>query len=311
MFVRGLFATNQLPYVQVNNLELCGGHQVNADGLAAIWSWKSSFTGLSCSGPESVGFNFFNNDFEATLQNDSVRTSGNTFPLGFNFGMAFNEAPLISNLTVDGAEVGYNNSGQAGGIMTQQGESITDRGGLLYGWINQGSTDLIQGSFFDMEAANTVMKCAYYFKNQYAPSKILGGQSNSRNGAPFVCIDGGVGVNIDSHIFGTFGLTTPPAQVINIINPPTSQIQLINSSYQGTGVPVSNLPQYVSSPGCGGPVTLAAGAGTVTQNCITPACHPRATDMTTFSNSVNFTAPANGSIGLTGTGTDLISVTCE
>jgi hypothetical protein len=66
----------------------------------------------------------------------------------------------------------------------------------------------------------------------------------------------------------------------------------------------------VTTP-CDGKVTLAGGAGTFTDSCIAQSSKCEYVDTTTFGNAVTLAAPANGSVGITGTGTDVIRVICR
>lgn len=63
--------------------------------------------------------------------------------------------------------------------------------------------------------------------------------------------------------------------------------------------------------GCKGDVTLAAGSGTFSNACVAATSACDAKDITTPTNTCTVAAPAAGSVGITGTGTDHCRVWCE
>jgi hypothetical protein len=62
--------------------------------------------------------------------------------------------------------------------------------------------------------------------------------------------------------------------------------------------------------GCKGTVTLSGGSGTFTNSCIKTTSFCQCRDTTTIGNSCTTANPSAGSVGLTGTGTDVELVNC-
>jgi len=79
-----------------------------------------------------------------------------------------------------------------------------------------------------------------------------------------------------------------------------------------SGSPLTNTPAFIITPdSCNGQVTLASGSGTFSNICVTTASSCTAVDTTTRSNSVTLGTPTNGSVSLTGTGSDVIKMGCR
>lgn len=74
-----------------------------------------------------------------------------------------------------------------------------------------------------------------------------------------------------------------------------------------TGGDINPGPVY---NGCKGSVTLSAGAGTFSNACVKTTSFCQCRDTTTIANSCTTANPSNGSVALTGTGTDLVLVNC-
>jgi hypothetical protein len=293
-------APYQIPHVHMHDMHV-------GSWIEATWAWQSEFDHISA---DSVNASYGVIDLSFTDFETSVHDNTWVGPsaLGINYGPGFAEG-IASNNQGGVATVGFSCNNQC---SMRDNRPVVIAGSLMvYDYVvDGGHVDIDSFPFADMEGADTPYQSAFYFANNYAPSIIVGGEVSTYGGKPYVTIVGGEAPKFIGTGFDTFAQDQPANRVYNFVSAPTSQ--LISEGVQSpTGVAISNSPQYVSTPGCGGPVTLVAGAGTLTKACISTASICKGTDTTTFANAVTFAAPANGSVALTGTGTDVIRVECQ
>ena len=128
---------------------------------------------------------------------------------------------------------------------------------------------------------------------------------------------GGAGAWLDSGATATFigpkfyNANGSPTQIIEATGA-ASKVVLTNPTFSGFGSAVLSSTAGVAtvSP-CKGSVTLAAGAGTFSNVCVTTTSLCSARDTTTPANTVTLGVPANGSVTVSGTGTDSIVLSCN
>jgi hypothetical protein len=139
-----------------------------------------------------------------------------------------------------------------------------------------------------------------------------GGNLASLNNNAAVYYDPGFGVSYAPHfvgtIFGNVGGSSPSFEVHQLTDNWTGQNQTARQViFDDTNqiAPYSD-GNYVLSP-CMGLITLGSGSGTFTAACVhtTSACSCNATHACTVG------TPIQGSVGITGTGTDPVQVACQ
>ena len=127
---------------------------------------------------------------------------------------------------------------------------------------------------------------------------------------------GGAGAWLDNGATATFigpkfyNANGSPTQIIEATGT-ASKVVLTNPTFSGFGSAVlSSNPGVATVSPCKGSVTLAAGAGTFSNVCVTTTSLCSARDTTTPANAVTLGVPANGSVTVSGTATDSIVLSC-
>ncbi|HTT75602.1 MAG TPA: hypothetical protein VMF50_06425 [Candidatus Binataceae bacterium] len=248
--VRGVNGTVEIPSIHVHDLELCPGTHVAAnDGLFAIWAQQSEFDHLSCANVNDIGFNFFDNDFEASTHD--IQVGGTGHPLGFEFGLQYNESH-DSNLFDSGGQVmsvSNSNGGTFDQYLTHAGQ-----GHDVYDWIYNSTKFTSQWPFSDEESAAPNHLADFHIDNGSFGGLILDGQYNTRNGAPYIDNWGGYAVTVIGSEFDTFGASTVAAEIFNHVDAesnnhyPASPDVIINGLIPlngSTEIPLSNPAGWV------------------------------------------------------------------
>jgi hypothetical protein len=188
---------------------------------------------------------------------------------------------VISN--VSGVDVASNNSGH-GTTLTASGVTTTQVGDYLMAfYANTGSGTWTQPSNMGIAVKNDYgYSGPATFRNLATqawiyPASATGNKVATISGRP---------VDWVADLVAFKPLYPIPANTVGDINPG----------------PVYN--------GCKGTVTLSGGSGTFTNSCIKTTSFCQCRDTTTIGNSCTTANPSAGSVGLTGTGTDVELVNC-
>lgn len=123
------------------------------------------------------------------------------------------------------------------------------------------------------------------------------------NTVPFFTIAGGEqSVEIHNPYFNALGTVS---KAIHVISSPTNPVLIDGISTAGTITELTDSVKDVSTPGCMARTTLASGSGTLSAACITTGSIPTLVDLTNSGNTCSVGTLANGSLTITGTGTDV------
>ena len=247
--VRGTNAGPTVPNLHVHDLELCNNtNNSGNDGLFAIWAQQSEFDHLSCSNTNSQGFNFFDNDWEDYVHDDTVYGEGHA--VGFDFGTAYNESHDAVLFDEGGHVMSVSNGG--GATFDEDFRHSTD-GYEVYDWIYNATKFTLIWPYTDIETSAPYHLANFHIDNGAYGSTIIDGQYNTRNGAPYFDVWGGYPVTVMGSQFDIFGASAAAAEVFNHVDAqsnnhyPKGPDVLINDlisdtshSYGGTEIPLSN-----------------------------------------------------------------------
>jgi hypothetical protein len=310
--VRGNNASAQTPSVTLENLEVC---PTGSDGIFATWAPASLYDHIRCSAAAAYGINWYENDFESRA--NDIFIQGGLGTVGFESGGADNDSD-VNNVQVTGATVGFleaaGNVRWGTPIYAEPGNDASYPFVCAEGW-----GTLIQ-PFTDIEGSDTnALGDMWLFGCRWT---IIGGEFDLQNNVP----------NITMHSNNSaqdFMPTFINSEFSNTVG--TNPVFFFDSSFGGqsvsgpvevegaatyinevSGTPLTNSPAFVITPdSCNGQVTLASGSGTFSNICVTTASSCTAVDTTMRSNSVTLGTPTNGSVSLTGTGSDVIKMGCR
>ena len=256
------------------------------------------------------------------------------------FNLAY-EARNFSNITILGAPGSYGIADGGGGLNTFKGTLINNfwacevaggetwinpvciqgnNGVSRYGFVlnNQGGNNPAEGTLIDMlddsENSGSLQTPIYVVGARGANTvlNVIGGAPEAEDGSPIAVIDSGGTVNFS----GTAIVENPggssPKQIVQVTGSPNGTAVMTNSTLIGWGdAPLSSTAGVVTMIPCKGVVTLAAGAGTFSNVCVSARSLCQAIDTTRFANPVTLAAPSAGSVAMTGTGTDVIAINCN
>jgi hypothetical protein len=246
--VRGDNGGASVPGLHIHDLELCqGGNGPGNDAYFAIWAQQSELDHLSCANANSTAYNFFNNDWENYVHDNSA--SGDGHSLGFEFGGAYNESHDAVLFDQGGHVMSASLSN--GGTFDEDFKHSTD-GYEIYDWIYEGTKFTLIWPFTDIESSAPWHVANFHIDDGAFGSTIIDGQYNTRNGAPYFEVWGGYPVTVMGSQFDIFGTSAAAAEVFNHIDGngtthlPKGPDVLINDlisdtshSYGGTEIPLS------------------------------------------------------------------------
>jgi Pectate lyase superfamily protein/Concanavalin A-like lectin/glucanases superfamily len=251
-----------------------------------IWNlaYENSFHDLTInSRPGRYGIVNNSND------NHFSYTKVNGFWAGYDMG---GSGSLIDPIFIQNGGVGV---GSAYGIVMPPGN---------------GTTLEVYSPWFDVENGGTGTFKAGIFGSSITNLDVFGGQIGTMSAAPALWLDNG------GNVTTTGGLMSSgegsPTQVVKVTGSGSQSVVLNHPVLGGFNTAVlSTTAGVVTMTPCRGSVTLAAGAGTFSNICVTTTsvCHAR--DATTPVNAVTLGVPTNGSITLSGTSTDTVVVSCN
>ncbi len=307
----GAFNTNN---TLMEGGELCGGTIPNGnadtnDGLFVAWSPRSTFRDMSCNGGDYLPFDFSNNDFFVTVENNWAAFGH----AGFNFGNAFNSSLAINNAS-DSADLAC--FIEAGNEFFEDYNNCTDRGALYYYELVTAAFGggTIGHMFADAEAGNTRQLGGLKIQQIGFPVLLDHDEPNTRNGAPFFVLDpSSASVTLLDPAFDTYGESVGAADLVQFTSAPgagSAPVNIIGGNPFPSGVPISNYPAYVQVVGAKNALnslelrnvpTFDAGLNHVTVNAIADPAAPAitvqgATGTTTYGPYYVVCHDANGGV---------------
>jgi hypothetical protein len=208
---------------------------------------------------------------------------------GYNFG---GSGTLINPIFVQNGGVG---TGSAYGlVMPPGGEASVE----------------VHSPWWDVENGSTGSFKAGIYGSAINNVDVFGGQLSTASAAPAIWLDNGGNASVVGTQIGSIEGT--PSQIIKLTGSGSQSVMLVNPLLDGWGsAALSTTPGVVSMIPCKGTVALAAGAGTFSNVCVTTTSICATRDATTPANTVTLGAPVNGSVGVSGTATDSIVVSCN
>lgn len=214
---------------------------------------------------------------------------------------------------VNGGWAGYN----FGGSGTLMNPIFVQNGGVgtgsAYGLVmppGGGQSVEIHSPWWDIENGGTGSFKAGIYGSGLNNVDVFGGQVGTASAAPAIWLDNGG----NATVMGTdlFSIEGSPAQLVKLTGGASQSVMLVNPFLSGWGsAPLSTTAGSVVMTPCKGTVTLAAGTGTFSKTCVTTTSLCTARDATTPANSVTLGVPANGSVAVSGTGTDSVVLSCN
>jgi hypothetical protein len=311
--VRGNNSTAQVPSVTLENLDVC---PTGSDGIFATWAPASLFDHIRCGAAHAYGINWYENDFESRVNDAFIQ--GEIGTVGFEAGGAANDND-VNNVQVTGATVGFLQT--SGNIRWGQPIYAEPGSDVSYPFVCEGGWGTLIQPFTDIEGSDTNALGDMWLSS--CRWTIIGGEFDLQNAVSNVTLDlGGSPFWLPTFINSEFSNTTGTNPVFNFdsswsghtpLNGPLTVEGSTTYINESSGINLTNAPANVITPeSCNGLVTLTSGSGTFSNICVTPAsvCN-MAVDTTTRANSVTVGTPTNGSVGLTGTGTDVIKIGCN
>ena len=261
--------------VQMSNMDL---------GLE-VWNiaFENSFHDLTCAakGRYCIVNNSGDNHFSYT------KVQGGW--AGYNFG---GSGSLFSPIFIQGGGAG---TGSAYGLVLPPGDA---------------STVEVYSPWWDVEIGSTGTFKAGIYGSSITNVDVFGGQLGTASAAPAIWLDnGGKATTTGGLIYSIEG---SPTQVVKLTGTSASAVELNNPVLEGfSGAALSTTAGVVTMTPCKGVVTMAAGAGTFNNICVTTTSVCFARDATTPANTVTLGVPGNGSVTLNGTGTDSAAISCN
>jgi len=208
---------------------------------------------------------------------------------GYNFG---GSGTLINPIFVQNGGVG---TGSAYGLVMPPGGQVSME---------------IHSPWWDIENSGTGSFKAGIYGSAINNVDLFGGQVSTATAAPAIWLDNGgkasvVGTELSS-------IEGSPSQIVKLTGGGTQSVLLVNPLLNGWGsAALSTTAGVVTMIPCKGAATLTAGAGTFSNVCVTTTSLCIARDTTTPANSVTLGVPTNGSVALSGTGTDSVVLSCN
>jgi len=214
---------------------------------------------------------------------------------------------------VNGGWAGYDFGGSGtliNPIFIQNGGTGT---GSAYGLVMPPGGEVsveIHSPWWDVENGGTGSFQAGIYGSGVNNVDVFGGQVSTATAAPAIWLDNGGNASIVGTDLGS--IEGSPAQVVKLTGGGSQSVMLVNPVLNGWGsAPLSTTAGVVTMIPCKGKVILAAGTGTFSNACVTTTSLCSARDAITPANAVALGVPANGSITVSGTGTDSIVLSCQ
>ncbi len=257
------------------------------------------------------------------------------------FELAY-EARNFSNITILGAPGRYGINDIGGGLnnwkgtkintfwacevattdtwinpLCLQGNSGTSRYGLVLNNLEGANPNEVTviDAVDDSENSGNLQTPFYVIGNGGAAVlNVIGGEPEAEDGAPIAYLDSGGVVNFQGTAITSNGGT--PTQIVQAAGSTTGVATISGGAkFIGWGsAALSSTAGAARITPCRGLVTLSSGAGTFTDVCVTTRSVCSGIDTTTFANPVCSSIPcavSSGSASITGTGTDVIQVSCN
>ncbi|HWX27084.1 MAG TPA: glycosyl hydrolase family 28-related protein, partial [Steroidobacteraceae bacterium] len=214
---------------------------------------------------------------------------------------------------VNGGWAGYNFGGSGNltnPIFVQNGGVGT---GSAYGMVippGGGVSVEIHSPWWDVENGSTGSFKAAIYGSGISNVDVFGGQIGTASAAPALWLDGGGNASIVGSLLTS--IEGSPSQIIKLTGSGSQSVLIVNPLLSGWGsAALSTTAGVVSMIPCKGSVTMAAGAGTFSNACVTTTSLCTARDTTTPANAVTLGVPINRSVTFSGTGTDTVVLSCN
>lgn len=304
-----------LKNVELDHFDMCHGSAPFGGGIYGSYLSGFNFHDIICSTGGLVGIDLADNDsngIERNIEWSNPDSNDSTAPYLTSAAFAngnLSNGNLYEDLTFNGGTTGVYVSGGSGEYHLIYG---TDPQNNMYDnfYFTGGWGTIIHPSFIDTASGSTNFVCNVRADNTIHSVSIYGGELDTPNTtASHLCQNGGLPIE---DFAGTVFAGQAAANVVNIIANPTSSVMLEGAQYSGT---LTNTASQVYSnqngsvlgaqSACQGTKALTAGAGTVSNSCISATKFTWCVD-TTAANSVTCT-PSNGSLSIAGTTTDTIA----
>jgi hypothetical protein len=290
---------NSVNAASIHDLYLSGG------GIYSNWCVNCVWSRIEVAGPREEAFDCNENCFQTTWDHlHAVSPS-----IAFDFGESAHDVLLIRPFA-DDPTIGIF-GGNWNAVITEP--EVTDRGDIVLPFWFSIFKGVIDKDVLDVEGGNTNYLTSAYIQNSWGPVVFNGGLMVSLNNNPAVYYDPYYGVSYAPHFVGTvFANVAGSAPSVEVHQVAPTGAAIGNSTPRQvifddtTNIAPYSDGNYVVSP-CIGVITLAAGAGTFTAACVhtTSACSCNASHACTVG------TPGQGSVGITGTGTDPVQVACQ
>jgi hypothetical protein len=299
--------------IEQNGMRQMGIRPGGADtsGVIYVGGHDGVFDSIVMS-PVEIGWETFNLAYENRFSNIAIFANGYGGRYGIVDATGLNSWSGTKVSTEWACEVAQ--SGTYFNPECIQGNSGTSRYGFVLeclGGGNNGAT--LYDPVDDAEnSANAFTSLDVLANTDTCVLDVTGGNPQAEDSSAVAVLDSGGTVNF----FGT-QLTSQagsPTQIIQAAGSTSGTAMLFDPILAGWGsATLSSTASVATASPCKGRVTLASGAGTFSNVCVTPNsnCTPR--DVTTPANTATTTlgVPANGSIMIAGTGSDVIQMACE
>lgn len=299
--------------IHLHDMELCSNGS-GGDGVT-VFGWGGEYDHLSCIQAGFYGISFPPGGvgtFYENVHDNSVAAGapnrGNSVvahAVSYFYGNNFTEGRIVHNTV--------NASGLVGSI--NYGNAIDDNSNFIaaspmrYPFVSGGQV-IYSMPFDDLEGGDPQMLAAMLISNNSngPPTIVNGAQFLVTNNIPVFIVNGGAPPILNG--IQVYILSGTPNEIVDFTQPPRTLLPMVDLTGLPS-VPLSNMPQWITTPGCGGAVTLSNGSGTLTNVCVTTASTCAAVDTTARRNGVEIGTPSNGSVALKGTGSDVIKVVCQ
>jgi len=221
--------------------------------------------------------------------NNFIYTKVNGGWAGYNFG---GSGTLINPIFVQNGGVG---TGSAYGLVMPPGGQVSVE---------------VHSPWWDIENSGTGSFKAGIYGSGINNVDVFGGQVSTATAAPAIWLDNGGNASVVGTELGS--IEGSPSQIVKLTGGGSPSVMLLNPTMNAWGsAALSTTAGVVSMLPCRGSVTMVAGAGTFSKVCVTTTSLCTARDATTPANTVTLGVPSNGSVTLSGTGTDTVVLSCN
>ncbi len=292
--------------VSIRDLGISGASPAgpNVSGIKMIAGHNDIVSNIFMSGHIETGLELWNLDYENDFFNINVNGSG-------RYGIV--NSSSLNNFYSTQVQAGYacavNGGNYYNMVCKQQSNGTSQTYGLVQAFAGGCSNRF--NWIDDAEDGGAPFSSALILNNlNGACLNDYGGNPQAIDSSPAIIVDSG-------GTYNAFGATLTsnggsPTEIVHKQGTGTVTANLTSPLFAGWGsAALSTTADVVSMSPCKGSVTLAAGAATFSRTCVTTTSLCTARDATTSANAVTLGVPVNGSVTLSGTGTDTVVVSCN